>query len=216
MAVRNVFTGRQMRQHARPAAADAGFCLKFFPSASRPDKRGSRYAALTAAAAAAWLSLYPWAEAQADDAPSYTEIDQYHGEFSTKDGGTFSYLPDAGKFEGPDDKPVTPTGTDAPHNYHIELNGTHLTATGTDSSGLNPSELRILNSDEGTVSTNKLTYYQAPLRTRLQALPTAAPSRSSEADLEQTTIFSISQEQNCPPAAPPSQCLTDTSPFSVH
>lgn len=159
MAFRNVFTGRQMRQHARPAAADAGFCLKFFPSASRPDKRGSRYAALTAAAAAAWLSLYPWAEAQADDAPSYTEIDQFHGEFSTKDGGTFSYLPDAGKFEGPDDKPVTPTGTDAPHNYHIELNGTHLTATGTDSSGLNPSELRILNSDEGTVSTNKLTYY---------------------------------------------------------
>ena len=157
MAVRNVC--RQMRQHALPAAADAGFCLKFFPSASRPDKRGSRYAALTAAAAAAWLSLYPWAEAQADDAPSYTEIDQYHGEFSTKDGGTFSYLPDAGKFEGPGDKPVTPTGTDAPHNYLIELNGTHLTATGTDSSGLNPSELRILNSDEGTVSTNKLTYY---------------------------------------------------------
>ena len=159
MAVRNVFTGRQMRQHALPAAADAGFCLKFFPSASRPDKRGSRYAALTAAAAAAWLSLYPWAEAQADDAPSYTEIDQYHGEFSTKDGGTFSYLPDAGKFEGPGDKPVTPTGTDAPHNYLIELNGTHLTATGTDNSGLSPSELRILNSDEGTVSTNKLTYY---------------------------------------------------------
>ena len=159
MAVRNVFTGRQMRQHALPAAADAGFCLKFFPSASRPDKRGSRYAALTAAAAAAWLSLYPWAEAQADDAPSYTEIDQDHGEFSTKDGGTFSYLPDAGKFEGPGDKPVTPTGTDAPHNYLIELNGTHLTATGTDNSGLSPSELRILNSDEGTVSTNKLTYY---------------------------------------------------------
>ena len=146
MAVRNVFTGRQMRQHALPDAAEAGFCLKFSPSASHPDKRGSRYAALTAAAAAAWLSLYPWAEAQADDAPSYTEIDQYHGEFSTKDGGTFSYLPDAGKFE-------------APHNYLIELNGTHLTATGTDSSGLNPSELRILNSDEGTVSTNKLTYY---------------------------------------------------------
>ena len=159
MAVRNVFTGRQMRQHALPAAADAGFCLKFFPSASRPDKRGSRYAALTAAAAAAWLSLYPWAEAQADDAPSYTEIDQYHGEFTAKDGTTFSYLPDAGKFEGPGDKPVTPTGTDAPHNYLIELNGTHLTATGTDSSGLNPSELRILNSDEGTVSTNNLTYY---------------------------------------------------------
>ena len=159
MAVRNVFTGRQMRQHALPDAAEAGFCLKFSPSASHPDKRGSRYAALTAAAAAAWLSLYPWAEAQADDAPSYTEIDQYHGEFSTKDGGTFSYLPDAGKFEGPGDKPVTPTGTDAPHNYLIELNGTHLTATGTDSSGLNPSELRILNSDEGTVSTNKLTYY---------------------------------------------------------
>lgn len=40
MAVRNVC--RQMRQHALPAAADAGFCLKFFPSASRPDKRGSR------------------------------------------------------------------------------------------------------------------------------------------------------------------------------
>ena len=159
MAVRNVFTGRQMRQHALPDAAEAGFCLNFSPSASHPDKRGSRYAALTAAAAAAWLSLYPWAEAQADDAPSYTEIDQYHGEFSTKDGGTFSYLPDAGKFEGPGDKPVTPTGTDAPHNYLIELNGTHLTATGTDSSGLNPSELRILNSDEGTVSTNKLTYY---------------------------------------------------------
>ena len=159
MAVRNVFTGRQMRQHALPDAAEAGFCLKFAPSASHPDKRGSRYAALTAAAAAAWLSLYPWAEAQADDAPSYTEIDQYHGEFSTKDGGTFSYLPDAGKFEGPGDKPVTPTGTDAPHNYLIELNGTHLTATGTDSSRLNPSELRILNSDEGTVSTNKLTYY---------------------------------------------------------
>ncbi len=159
MAVRNVFTGRQMRQHALPAAADAGFCLKFFPSASRPDKRGSRYAALTAAAAAAWLSLYPWAEAQADDAPSYTEIDQYHGEFTAKDGTTFSYLPDAGKFEGPGDKPVTPTGTDAPHNYLIELNGTHLTATGTDNSGLSPSELRILNSDEGTVSTNKLTYY---------------------------------------------------------
>ena len=157
MAVRNVC--RQMRQHALPAAADAGFCLKFFPSASRPDKRGSRYAALTAAAAAAWLSLYPWAEAQADDAPSYTEIDQDHGEFSTKDGGTFSYLPDAGKFEGPGDKPVTPTGTDAPHNYLIELNGTHLRATGTDNSGLSPSELRILNSDEGTVSTNKLTYY---------------------------------------------------------
>ena len=159
MAVRNVFTGRQMRQHALPAAADAGFCLKFFLSASRPDKRGSRYAALTAAAAAAWLSLYPWAEAQADDAPSYTEIDQYHGEFTAKDGTTFSYLPDAGKFEGPGDKPVTPTGTDAPHNYLIELNGTHLTAAGTDSSGLNPSELRILNSDEGTVSTNNLTYY---------------------------------------------------------
>ena len=157
MAVRNVC--RQMRQHAHPDAAEAGFCLKFSPSASHPDKRGSRYAALTAAAAAAWLSLYPWAEAQADDAPSYTEIDQYHGEFSTKDGGSFSYLPDAGKFEGPGDKPVTPTGTDAPHNYLIELNGTHLTATGTDSSGLNPSELRILNSDEGTVSTNKLTYY---------------------------------------------------------
>ena len=157
MAVRNVC--RQMRQHALPAAADAGFCLKFFPSASRPDKRGSRYAALTAAAAAAWLSLYPWAEAQADDAPSYTEIDQYHGEFTAKDGTTFSYLPDAGKFEGPGDKPVTPTGTDAPHNYLIELNGTHLTATGTDNSGLSPSELRILNSDEGTVSTNKLTYY---------------------------------------------------------
>lgn len=151
MAVRNVC--RQMRQHAHPDAAEAGFCLKFSPSASHPDKRGSRYAALTAAAAAAWLSLYPWAEAQADDAPSYTEIDQYHGEFSTKDGGSFSYLPDAGKFEGPGDKPVTPTGTDAPHNYLIELNGTHLTATGTDSSGLNPSELRILNSDEGTVST---------------------------------------------------------------
>ena len=150
-----------MRQHALPAAADAGFCLKFFPSASRPDKRGSRYAALTAAAAAAWLSLYPWAEAQADDAPSYTEIDQYHGEFTAKDGTTFSYLPDAGKFEGPGDKPVTPTGTDAPHNYLIELNGTHLTATGTDSSGLNPSELRILNSDEGTVSTNKLTFYNS-------------------------------------------------------
>ncbi len=159
MAVRNVFTGRQMRQHALPDAAEAGFCLKFSPSTSHPDKRGSRYAALTAAAAAAWLSLYPWAEAQADDAPSYTEIDQYHGEFSTKDGGTFSYLPDAGKFEGPGDKPVSPTGTDAPHNYLIELNGTHLTATGTDSSGLNPSELRILNSDEGTVSTSKLTYY---------------------------------------------------------
>jgi len=143
-----------MRQHALPAAADAGFCLKFFPSASRPDKRGSRYAALTAAAAAAWLSLYPWAEAQADDAPSYTEIDQYHGEFTAKDGTTFSYLPDAGK-------PVTPTGTDAPHNYLIELNGTHLTAAGTDSSGLNPSELRILNSDEGTVSTNKLTFYNS-------------------------------------------------------
>ena len=157
MAVRNVC--RQMRQHALPAAADAGFCLKFFPSASRPDKRGSRYAALTAAAAAAWLSLYPWAEAQADDAPSYTEIDQYHGEFTAKDGTTFSYLPDAGKFEGPGDKHVTPTGTDAPHNYLIELNGTHLTATGTDNSGLSPSELRILNSDEGTVSTNKLTYY---------------------------------------------------------
>ena len=157
MAVRNVC--RQMRQHALPAAADTGFCLKFFPSASRPDKRGSRYAALTAAAAAAWLSLYPWAEAQADDAPSYTEIDQYHGEFTAKDGTTFSYLPDAGKFEGPGDKPVTPTGTDAPHNYLIELNGTHLTATGTDNSGLSPSELRILNSDEGTVSTNKLTYY---------------------------------------------------------
>ena len=157
MAVRNVC--RQMRQHALPAAADAGFCLKFFPSASRPDKRGSRYAALTAAAAAAWLSLYPWAEAQADDAPSYTEIDQYHGEFTAKDGTTFSYLPDAGKFEGPGDKPVTPTGTDAPHNYLIELNGTHLTAIGTDNSGLSPSELRILNSDEGTVSTNKLTYY---------------------------------------------------------
>ena len=159
MAVRNVC--RQMRQHALPAAADAGFCLKFFPSASRPDKRGSRYAALTAAAAAAWLSLYPWAEAQADDAPSYTEIDQYHGEFTAKDGTTFSYLPDAGKFEGPGDKPVTPTGTDAPHNYLIELNGTHLTAVGTDSSGLNPSELRILNSDEGTVSTNKLTFYNS-------------------------------------------------------
>ncbi len=159
MAVRNVC--RQMRQHALPAAADAGFCLKFFPSASRPDKRGSRYAALTAAAAAAWLSLYPWAEAQADDAPSYTEIDQYHGEFTAKDGTTFSYLPDAGKFEGPGDKPVTPTGTDAPHNYLIELNGTHLTAAGTDSSGLNPSELRILNSDEGTVSTNKLTFYNS-------------------------------------------------------
>lgn len=96
MAVRNVC--RQMRQHAHPDAAEAGFCLKFSPSASHPDKRGSRYAALTAAAAAAWLSLYPWAEAQADDAPSYTEIDQYHGEFSTKDGGSFSYLPDAGKF----------------------------------------------------------------------------------------------------------------------
>ena len=159
MAVRNVC--RQMRQHALPAAADAGFCLKFFPSASRPDKRGSRYAALTAAAAAAWLSLYPWTEAQADDAPSYTEIDQYHGEFTAKDGTTFSYLPDAGKFEGPGDKPVTPTGTDAPHNYLIELNGTHLTAAGTDSSGLNPSELRILNSDEGTVSTNKLTFYNS-------------------------------------------------------
>lgn len=159
MAVRNVC--RQMRQHALPAAADAGFCLKFFPSASRPDKRGSRYAALTAAAAAAWLSLYPWAEAQADDAPSYTEIDQYHGEFTAKDGTTFSYLPDADKFEGPGDKPVTPTGTDAPHNYLIELNGTHLTAAGTDSSGLNPSELRILNSDEGTVSTNKLTFYNS-------------------------------------------------------
>lgn len=159
MAVRNVC--RQMRQHALPAAADAGFCLKFFPSASRPDKRGSRYAALTAAAAAAWLSLYPWAEAQADDAPSYTEIDQYHGEFTAKDGTTFSYLPDAGKFEGPGDKPVTPTGTDAPHNYLIELNGTHLTAAGTDSSGLSPSELRILNSDEGTVSTNKLTFYNS-------------------------------------------------------
>lgn len=150
-----------MRQHALPAAADAGFCLKCFPSASRPDKRGSRYAALTAAAAAAWLSLYPWAEAQADDAPSYTEIDQYHGEFTAKDGTTFSYLPDADKFEGPGDKPVTPTGTDAPHNYLIELNGTHLTAAGTDSSGLNPSELRILNSDEGTVSTNKLTFYNS-------------------------------------------------------
>lgn len=159
MAVRNVC--RQMRQHALPAAADAGFCLKFFPSASRPDKRGSRYATLTAAAAAAWLSLYPWTEAQADDAPSYTEIDQYHGEFTAKDGTTFSYLPDAGKFEGPGDKPVTPTGTDAPHNYLIELNGTHLTAAGTDSSGLNPSELRILNSDEGTVSTNKLTFYNS-------------------------------------------------------
>lgn len=159
MAVRNVC--RQMRQHALPAAADAGFCLKCFPSASRPDKRGSRYAALTAAAAAAWLSLYPWAEAQADDAPSYTEIDQYHGEFTAKDGTTFSYLPDADKFEGPGDKPVTPTGTDAPHNYLIELNGTHLTAAGTDSSGLNPSELRILNSDEGTVSTNKLTFYNS-------------------------------------------------------
>lgn len=159
MAVRNVC--RQMRQHALPAAADAGFCLKCFPSASRPDKRGSRYAALTAAAAAAWLSPYPWAEAQADDAPSYTEIDQYHGEFTAKDGTTFSYLPDADKFEGPGDKPVTPTGTDAPHNYLIELNGTHLTAAGTDSSGLNPSELRILNSDEGTVSTNKLTFYNS-------------------------------------------------------
>lgn len=159
MAVRNVC--RQMRQHALPAAADAGFCLKCFPSASRPDKRGSRYAALTAAAAAAWLSLYPWAEAQADDAPSYTEIDQYHGEFTAKDGTTFSYLPDADKFEGSGDKPVTPTGTDAPHNYLIELNGTHLTAAGTDSSGLNPSELRILNSDEGTVSTNKLTFYNS-------------------------------------------------------
>ena len=159
MAVRNVC--RQMRQHALPAAADAGFCLKFFPSASRPDKRGSRYAALTAAAAAAWLSLYPWTEAQADDAPSYTEIDQDHGEFTAKDGTTFSYLPDAGKFECPGDKPVTPTGTDAPHNYLIELNGTHLTAAGTDSSGLNPSELRILNSDEGTVSTNKLTFYNS-------------------------------------------------------
>lgn len=59
MAVRNVFTGRQMRQHALPDAAEAGFCLKFSPSTSHPDKRGSRYAALTAAAAAAWLSLYP-------------------------------------------------------------------------------------------------------------------------------------------------------------
>ena len=157
MAVRNVC--RQMRQHALPDAAEAGFCLKFSPSASHPDKRGSRYAALTAAAAAAWLSLYPWAEAQADDAPSYTEIGQYHGEFTAKDGEIFSYLPDAGNFEGPGDKPVTPTGTDAPHNYLIKLNETHLTATGTDSSGLNPSELRILNSDEGTVSTNNLTYY---------------------------------------------------------
>ena len=157
MAVRKVC--RQMRQHALPDAAEAGFCLKFSPSASHPDKRGSRYAALTAAAAAAWLSLYPWAEAQADDAPSYTEIGQYHGEFTAKDGEIFSYLPDAGNFEGPGDKPVTPTGTDAPHNYLIKLNETHLTATGTDSSGLNPSELRILNSDEGTVSTNNLTYY---------------------------------------------------------
>ena len=149
MTVRNFFTGRQMRQHSLPDAADAVICLNFSLSASRSDKRESRYAALTAAAAAAWLSLYPWAEAQADDTPSYTEIDQDHEEFSTKDGKIFSYLPDAKAFEG----------TEAPHNYHIDLNGTHLTATGTDSSGLKPSELRILNSDKGTVSTNKLTFY---------------------------------------------------------
>ena len=158
MAVRNIFTGRQERQHSLPDAADAGICLKFSPSASHPDKRGNRSAAPPAAATAAWLSFFPWAEAQADDAPSYTEINQYHGEFTAKDGKNFSYLPDAGSFEGPGDKPVTPTGTDAPHNYHIDLSGTHLTATGTDSSGLTPSELRILNSDGGTVSTNKLTF----------------------------------------------------------
>ena len=147
-----------MRDTPRRSRSDGGM-MPFF-RAALPRLFGLKSLGhYTAAAAAAWLSLYPWAEAQADDAPSYTEIDQYHGEFTAKDGTTFSYLPDAGKFEGPGDKPVTPTGTDAPHNYLIELNGTHLTATGTDNSGLSPSELRILNSDEGTVSTNKLTYY---------------------------------------------------------